>query len=448
MTVLTSVQTVSAAALTEDVKADAKRQKALQDSLKTWMKEARFNTNDKAKPNFARARAALRKAFANPYGQNNADVLLQAAATEYQCFQTERNKPAAGQKMDEQVIYTSTADGFSYYCKAYESFKHHAGSMSRKKEPSAKEYAMMQNNAYDLFRITKGFRATAGYYSSKSNWTKAYEIFDLACHAIDCELLTDLAASNPQVAADFEKFRTDSLRSALCYNRAIAAVMLGNHTLSIKELTAARNCGVETNRIYQQLCKEYLALNDSAGYIRTLQEGMTVLPEEPWFSQNLLNIYLSNSQHQAALDIIDQVIRVTPGNAKNIELKARLLDESDRDEEAEAAYLQALAIDSTLYVSHINLGRLYYNKATARENELIDQRRFDDVYDEVVPLYEAALPYYYHAYEMDVKRQDTSIPTAIRTILFKRFQSPKCPNAKELIKKYNEVSRAYGWRTL
>lgn len=433
-----------------DPKALARQQKAEQDSLKHWMKEARQNTNDKAKPNFNRARAAMRKALASTYGKDNAEVLHQAATTEYVSFQNERNKPANGGKMDEKVIYAATAAGFRYYSQAYQLYHHpeHSNQLVTVKTPSRKDLQLMRTNAYELFRVTQGFRATAGYYSQQKNWKSAHEFFDLALQSIDSEILADYAADNSEMRADFERFRTDSLRSQLTYSRAVTAVMMGDHELSIRELSAARTCGVETNGVYQQLCNEYLAVGDSAGYIATLTEGVTAVPGEAWFPERLLNIHLAHADYESALSAIDNVIATTPGNASNIELKARLLDELGRDDEAEPIYLEAISLDSTLFISYMNLGSICYNRAVIRENALVEQRQFDAIYDEAVPLYELALPYYFKAFELDTKREDDRIPEAIRTILFKRFQDARCTNSHELIRLYNKVSRAYGWSTL
>lgn len=439
-----------ASADASDSKAVARQQKAAKDSLRVWLKEARQNANDKAKPNFSRARAALRKAMSNPYGTDNADVLLLAANTEYLCFNNERNKPATGGKIDEKVIYSSTADGFHYYCKAYDMFHHPEAfpTMQGVKPLSRKELAQMRSNAYELFRATRGFRATAGYYAQQKNWGKAHEFFSLALHSLDCEMLTDYAAESDQVDADFQSFRTDSLRSHLLHSCAVTAVMTGDHQLAITELSAARHCGVETNGVYQQLCKEYLAVGDSLHYLAMLQEGMSVVSSESWFPERLLNHYLQRSDYELALTVIDRVIATSSDSANNLQMKARLLDQLGRDDEAVPYYQQAISLDSTLFISYMNLGSICYNRAVACENELVDQRRFDAIYDEAVPLYELALPYYNRAFDLDVKREDSRIPEAIRTILFKRFQSPRCTNSRELIKRYNEVSRAYGWSTL
>lgn len=422
-------------------------QSPLQDSLKHDLKIARQNTNDKSKPDFHKARESLKKAFQNPFGKDNAEVFLQAANTEYHCFQVERNKPATGKKMDEKVIYTCTADGYRYYSQAYQLLRHPVA--GRKQVGlNMKQTQQMQSEAYDLYRSTQGFRATAGYYYNKKDWNSAYEFFSLAQSAMDDEILLHFAASNPEVKYDFEKHRTDSIRRQVKFSLAVTAVRMGNHQLAIQNLEDVKSTGIESNLVYQQLCKEYLAVEDSAGYERTLIEGAQVLPKESWFVENLLNLYLDRREHKKALEIIDRVLAFNPNNAQNIELKAQLLDEFGEVAAAEEAYKMAIANDTTLLISYSSLGRIYFNRALEAENELVEARRYDEIYRTVVPLYEVALPYYDKAYNNDHDRKDPSIATAIRTILYKRFQSPRCKNPKQLIRRYNEVSRAYGMSTM
>ena len=94
------------------------------------------------------------------------------------------------------------------------------------------------------------------------------------------------------------------------------------------------------------------------------------------------------------------------------------------------------------------MGRIYFNRALETEEALVEARQFDAIYTTVVPMYEAAMPYYNKAFDNDSERRDSSIAAAIRTILYKRFQSPNCRNARQLIRRYNEVSKAYGMSTL
>lgn len=423
-------------------KSQSKSFKIQSDSLKLCLKEAKYYSNDKQSYNFDKARGFLKLAFNNPLGTDNVDVLLQAANTEYQCFQTERNKPASNKKIDEKVIYSSTAAGFEYYLRAYEKL------MNGERIPTRKQLQQIRSNAYDLYRATQGFRATAGYYYTKQDFKQAYHYFRLGLDALDCRLLNDFARYNGAMSLDFDRFRNDSVRNRLMYSCAVSAVKTGDHLLSIRELEAVKRCGIETKLVYQQLSLEYEALGNLEGFERTLREGTLLMPEEIWFPQNLLNLYLSQHELAKALPIADQLISLAPENASNYELKGRLLEEMNNVGEAENAYLEALRYDPLLLLSNANLGRIYFNKAVTSEDEYIAARRFDRIYDEVVPLYEKALPYYYRAYESDYRHEDASIATAIRTILYKRFQNPRCKETKSLIAKYNEVSRAYNMPTI
>ncbi len=442
-----SVAASVAVAQTSTAKLTPKEQKALRDSLKRDMREARLYTNDKSSPNFTSARKHIESAFKNPYGKDNADVTLQAANTEFQCFRVERNKPATGGNMDEKVIYASTAAGFKYYCDAYRMYRHPSVGKAVS-VPNAKAYRQMQSNAYELYRCTQGFRATAGYYAKQKDWKSAHDYFTMALEAMDSEILLDYARNEPAVKADFAKFRSDSIRQRLLYSCAVSAVQMQDHALAIKELEAAKYSGIEPNRIRQQLCKEYLILKDTAGYERALRDGANLLPNEPWYAENLLNLALARNDHKQALAFIDKVIEFNPGNAKTLELKGQLQDEAGDLDGAIASFMQAISIDTTLVVSYSSMGRIYYNRALVVEESMVEARQFDAIYDTVVPMYEVALPYYNKAFANDTERKDSSIATAIRTILYKRFQNPKCRNPRQLIRRYNEVSKAYGMSPL
>ena len=434
-----------AASLTKE---EQKELKAMRDSLKFWMKNARYYTNNKSAPDFTKARTYLDKCFKCPLGKDNLEVYLQAARTEYMCFQAERNKPVSNKKMDVKVIYASTTAGFGYYTKAYQLSLASGAEHKKGRVLSAKELVLAQEQAYDLFRTTQGFRANAGYFYNQKDYKQAHTWFTLAKQAIDDELLLSYARKNSSMRADFEKYRTDSIRKQLIYSCAVTAVQMGEDSLMIAELEAAKTIGIETNRIYQQLCQTYLSIGDTLSYEKTLIEADSVVADEAWFAQNLLNLYLNRSDHVKALSVIDAVIRNTPGNARNVELKGRLLDEAGNVAEAEKYYQAAIAMDTTLLISYSSLGRIFFNRAVEFEQCLIEKRRYDDVYDVCVPMYELALPYYNKAFENDKDRTDESIPEAIRTILYKRFKSPKCRNPRPLIRRYNEVSKAYGRSTI
>lgn len=421
---------------------DARQQKALQDSLAAYLKEARIYSTDKSAIDFKKARAAVQKAFNNPLGKGNAEVYFIAGETEYRCFQTERNKPASGKKADEKEIYASTAQGYTYYDSAYHLIKKGQHSLTRK------QLVSLQENAYDMFRVTQGFRATAGYYYNKQDWKSANRFFQLALEAIDCQMLSDYAKGNVNVRIDFGRYRTDSIRQQLMFSCAVTAVKLEDHAQAVRFLEELKTSTKQKNSVYQQLCTEYLALSDTVNYEKSLLEGEKAVPDEVWYPENLLSLYLKRQQYYKALQVIDHVIATSKNSASKLQLKGELLEETGNMRGAERAYTTALRLDSTLLVSYNNLGRIYFNRAVAKEEQYISERRYDDIYYDVVPLYEEALPYYYKAYELDNKHADQSIAVAIRTILYKRFSSNQCVNPKILVERYNEVSKAYNLKLI
>lgn len=421
---------------------EIKNRKVLQDSLNANLKEARIYSTDKAAINYDKARKALQKAFNNPLGKANAEVYYQAGETEYRCFQSERNKPASGKKADEKIIYSSTAQGYIYYDSAYALIKQGKHQFSRK------QILQLQSNAYDMFRVTQGFRATAGYYYNKKDWKNANHYFQIALETLDCEMLLDYASSVAAVKADFAKYRTDSIRTQILFSCAVTSVKLEEHQEAVMYLEQLKKRTDQKNSVYQQLCAEYLALSDSVSYESTLIEAIHEIPEEGWFPETLLSLYLKRNEYFKALKIIDRVIATTGKSASNLQLKGQLLEEVGNMLGAERAYSTAVRIDSTLLLSYNNLGRIYFNRAVSREEYYITERRFDDIYYDVVPLYEEALPFYYKAFELDTKHEYPAIATAIRTILYKRFSSKQCTNPKLLVQKYNDVSMAYGMKPI
>lgn len=435
-----NVDAQDAKALKAQQKAAAKAEKAMLKELNGYIKEAKKLSEMPDKPDFAGARAAIAKGFENPKGATSADLHFQAAQVEYACFNFERNKPATGGKMDEKIVYETTSKAYEYYSKAYELY----AIPNEKGKVNDKNNETILTNAFDVYRCTGAFRANAGYYYGLKDWKAAYDYFNLSITATESKIINDHAAANPVAQQELSAYLADSTKNQTAFNRAVVAIYMEDHNLAIKELEYMKDKNYETNLIYQSLCREYLAINDSASFINLLQEGVKKMPEEPWYSTNLLNIYIDRKDYEAATKSIESIVASDPNNARYVDLKGRLLEMQGDVEGAITAYKKAVEIDPTQGSSYSNLGRVYFNKATDKENELYDQRKYDDVDKVAGPMYLEALPFYEKAFQYDTKHEDNTIANALRTIYYKEFQKPSCPNKKELIAKYNEVSVAYG----
>lgn len=431
-----------ATAQAQDAKAEAAALKAAQKAFTNNLKQAKKLSEAAEKPDFAGARAQIDEAMKSSLAKDNADLYLAAADVEYAEFNAERNKPATGGTMNEDVVLNTAVKGYELYTKAYELYKQ----PDAKGKVNTKNNAAIQQKAYELFRSTGGFRANAGKAYNAQDWKTAYNYFNLSLEATDSEILREYCKSNPVAQLDMDFYLADSTRNQTAFNRAVVAIYMEDHALAIKELEYMKDKNYEPNLIYQSLIREYATLAtpaDTLKMIALLEEGTAKMPDDPWYSQNLMNIYLDRKDYDAAAKSIDKIVALDPENANYVVLQGQLLEMQGNNDAALECYMKAIKIDPALGNAYSYIGRVYYNRATEKENELYDAKKYDSVDKETAPLYEEALPWYEKAFAFDTDHKDTSIPQALRTILYRKFQKPSCPNKKELIAQYNEVSEAY-----
>ena len=90
--------------------------------------------------------------------------------------------------------------------------------------------------------------------------------------------------------------------------------------------------------------------------LSTLQEGSGLYPEESIFPLMQLQIYHMQGQQEAALVPLDNYLRVNPEDAEVLFIKATLLDELQRKDEAMALMERILALDPLHYQAMNFLG--------------------------------------------------------------------------------------------
>lgn len=178
--------------------------------------------------------------------------------------------------------------------------------------------------------------------------------------------------------------------------------------------------------------------------VSELLQAIEVMPEDISFRKNLLQIRLDRHEWQAAETLTNQCISADSTDAQALCVRGQLYEMRGEIDQALTDYRRSYALDSTQANVCSYIGRIYYNKAVILKKQLYDQRRFREIDAQLQPIYDEALPWYELAYQFDTSRQDASVPTVIREILYSRFTKVNCPNSKELIAQYNKVSKAYG----
>lgn len=425
--------------------------KAAKKELAKSMKEARtFATEgtqgtkrDAVKGKFASARAQIDKAKANPlFADNKADVLLVAADVEYLCYNTERNMPAINEKIDNNILYTSSYEAFSLYSQAYDLYSSEANPKANSKVRN-----IIQKKAWPLFTATGGLRVNAAYAYEQKNWKQSHDCWELYLNALDSKLVKDATEHNDRWRGELILLSGDSIVNHAKYFRALTSVLAEDHETAIKELKDMRYLGYETNFVFQELARQYLIVGEQTLYENTLVEGAKLLPKDPWFTQNLMNISLENKDYDAAALVIDALLKADPDNPINLSLKGTLVELQGNSDEALKYLERAYALDSTNVDVNSNLGRVWYNKGNVIETAYFDKRQYTIAEELSMPYYLKAVHYYMKAYEADTDHSDKTIANGIRNVLYKQFMKADCPNPQELIKIYNDVSKDYGLPT-
>lgn len=446
-TLLLSIISISLFAQTDSIKptldstvVDAK---TAQKELVKHLKEARVLSAVNQTPDFTKARKEIDEAMNNSqFSENMADVYYEAGNVEYNFYEIERNKPANGKAIDYDTLYAATLKSFNYFVDAYNLYFY----SDQKKKANQTLKLNMQKKAWTLFNVTDGFRAYAAYAFEHKDWATSHKCFDMFVKTLEEKIVNDYAASNSRVKKTLSQYQNDSVVAHAKYFRAISAINMNDLQLAIANLEEIKYDGFEQNVVLQELCHLYREVGEDKKFEDLLLEGTKLLPNEPWYARNLVNIYLDRKDYKVASDMIDQLIMVDSNNPDNLSLKGQLVEHLGDPDAALEYYKRSYEIDANNSEINSHIGRIWYNRANKIEGDYFSQRQYVEADTESLPIYLKSLEYYERAFELEEPHRDETIAKAIRTILYKQFTKVDCPNKNELIEQYNNVSRAYGMK--
>ena len=204
---------------------------------------------------------------------------------------------------------------------------------------------------------------------------------------------------------------------------------------------------MQLNQVLQSLALDYYGLNDSVAFESTLKEGIQKLPSESWYITNLINVYIGRNDLNSASVFLDKAIESDPSNVALINTKGLLLEQQEKVDEALKYYEKALELDPTSASVNSSLGRYYFNRAQAIEDEYYQKKKFDEGDRQATPMYEKSLPYYEAAFAFDTERKDKNVGVALSQLYGRKIAKLGSSSAqgKELAAKRAEVRAAYGF---
>ena len=355
-------------------------------------------------PDFSGARAAINEALTNEETKDLADTWYTAGLIGYQELSKENEKTYLGQARDEKRAGEAVVESFDYWMKAADL----AGQKVLDKKGNEvladkKTYALLQKKVLEYYKNQELVKYGI-YLNDQRDFATAYGVFQRHLSIPELSLM-----QNEKLQKEMPK---DSIYDQYKYYTAIFAIQAEMHPEAIAVLEEMKNGNYEAITVNQFLYQEYVNVQDTANYVRVLQDAVVRFPQEPWFLQNLINHYIFSGQEQEAINYLDQAIAREPNVAQYHLIKGNLNENQKNYETALADFDRALVIDPTMADAEAGKGRVYYNQAVKMNEDaalIADAKEYKKALEEMNAMFRQSMPFFEKAHELAPDNRDYMI---------------------------------------
>lgn len=355
-------------------------------------------------PDFSGARAAINEALTNEETKDLADTWYTAGLIGYQELSKENEKTYLGQARDEKRAGEAVVESFDYWMKAADL----AGQKVLDKKGNEvladkKTYALLQKKVLEYYKNQELVKYGI-YLNDQRDFATAYGVFQRHLSIPELSLM-----QNEKLQKEMPK---DSIYDQYKYYTAIFAIQAEMHPEAIAVLEEMKDGNYEAITVNQFLYQEYVNVQDTANYVRVLQNAVVRFPQEPWFLQNLINHYIFSGQEQEAINYLEQAIAREPNVAQYHLIKGNLNENQKNYEAALADFDRALAIDPTMADAEAGKGRVYYNQAVKMNEDaalIADAKEYKKALEEMNAMFRQSMPFFEKAHELAPDNRDYMI---------------------------------------
>ncbi len=355
-------------------------------------------------PDFSGARAAINEALTNEETKDLADTWYTAGLIGYQELSKENEKTYLGQARDEKRAGEAVVESFDYWMKAADL----AGQKVLDKKGNEvladkKTYALLQKKVLEYYKNQELVKYGI-YLNDQRDFATAYGVFQRHLSNPELSLM-----QNEKLQKEMPK---DSIYDQYKYYTAIFAIQAEMHPEAIAVLEEMKDGNYEAITVNQFLYQEYVNVQDTANYVRVLQNAVVRFPQEPWFLQNLINHYIFSGQEQEAINYLDQAIAREPNVAQYHLIKGNLNENQKNYDAALADFDRALAIDPTMADAEAGKGRVYYNQAVKMNEDaalIADAKEYKKALEEMNAMFRQSMPFFEKAHELAPDNRDYMI---------------------------------------
>ena len=344
-------------------------------------------------PDFSAARSTIAEALE---AEPSAEAYYWAGMIGYQEMTQENYGQMMGKGINQVKVGLAVEESYDYWLKADEL----ATAMTLDKKGrevmvDPKTHANITKKMLEYYKQQELVKYGV-YLNEQRDFEGAFQAFQKHIAIPDLPMMQD-----PKLQKEMPR---DTIYTQYKYYAAIFAVQSERHEDAIAILEQLKDGDFEAISTNQFLYQEYVAINDTAKFVETLQNAVVRFPQEPWFLQNLINYYIYSGQEQTAVEYLSQAIEREPNVAQYHLIKGNLNENLGNYDAAMADFDNALKVDPTLADAVAGKGRVFYNQAV-KLNEaaalISDNKEYKKALDEMNEVFRQSLPYFEEAHRMN-----------------------------------------------
>ena len=358
-------------------------------------------------PDYAGARAAIAEALQHEETKDLADTWYNAGLVGYKEFENYNLKRMMGQKYDVNAWGAAVMESLNYWEKAYEMALVPTYDKKGKAKYDTKTPKNILPKVVEFFQeqplVISGF----SYYEN-SDPSTAYDMFMAHVNIPEMKIMQDNPEELAKLVRDSSFYTCVYYAGRFAYeakrfDEAIATLERMNSEHA--NANALRKEIIYANEYIYQI---YLEQGDTVNAVASIQKSIDLFPEEPWFMQNLINLYINSGQEDKAVEYLDLAIEREPNVGQYYNSKGSILARIGRFEESFKAFEQAIAIEPNNALFLETLGFAYVDLGNKLNDDAIyyDAKEYAKAKVEIDKAFNSALPYFEKAYELEPDNAD------------------------------------------
>ena len=229
-------------------------------------------------------------------------------------------------------------------------------------------------------------------------------------------------------------FGTQKVDTTVIYNAGVAAHKAGDLDEAIKFYKKSLELNYEAVKIYAMIANILLGQSRAANEagdsvtgkakqeeaVKFLHEGHKLYPDDNYMLVELINYYLMGDTPAKAEEFLDAAIKQEPNKAEYYRAKGSLYEKLNQPEKAEAMYIKTLELNPNDFFAQYNLGNIHLNRVIEDHKvvqDIVDAKEYNAALDKVMEKYEAVIPYFEKALELNPNDKNTL--TTLKELYFR-----------------------------